>query len=112
MLFRWSVDRVDWEGAWGWGDVRITELFSEIIPKLLDFETMKWWEVERGGSHFVDLTNCCAEAQARALEIDLREDILFSLRLTGIKRVWGVREIAILRLLWWDPEHTVCPSRR
>ena len=112
MPFRWSVDRVDWDGPLGWRDVPITELFRVIIPKLHNYETMKWSEIEGASSHFVDLTDCSAEAQARAQEINLREDPLFSLRITGPKRVWGVRDIAILRLVWWDPRHTVCPSLR
>ena len=25
----------------------------------------------------------------------------------GKKRVWGLREGAVLHLLWWDPDHEV-----
>jgi hypothetical protein len=34
------------------------------------------------------------------------------------QRVWGIKEVAILRIIWWDPEHSVCslakkhPSKR
>jgi hypothetical protein len=35
---------------------------------------------------------------------------LFSLLITGEKCVWGVKDVAILHILWWDPKHSVCPS--
>jgi hypothetical protein len=34
---------------------------------------------------------------------------LFSLRITGKMRLWGIRDIETLRVLWWDPQHSVCP---
>ena len=41
---------------------------------------------------------------------DFEQARLFSVRLTGRIRLWGLRDVSILRVLWWDPEHTVCPS--
>jgi hypothetical protein len=51
------------------------------------------------------------EAQRRLVAI-AQDDIddLFSLHLGGKPRVWGVRDGSVLRLLWWDPEHEICPS--
>jgi len=40
---------------------------------------------------------------------DAVED-LFSLRLTGKKRLWGIRDRHVFKVFWWDPEHGVCPS--
>jgi hypothetical protein len=51
------------------------------------------------------------EAQRRLTEIDRDEQAqLFSIRIAAKKRIWGIRDIVILRLLWWDPNHEVCPS--
>jgi hypothetical protein len=65
------------------------------------------------GSHFVEVVNMVPGAQERLMKIGKDEQAqLFSLRVAGRMRLWGVRDIAILRLLWWDPNHEVCPSRR
>ncbi|MDQ2731557.1 MAG: hypothetical protein M3Y56_07855, partial [Armatimonadota bacterium] len=62
-------------------------------------------------SHPVELGKLCKAAQDRLVEI--RQDdaaTLFSLRIGGQGRIWGVRDGPTLRILWWDPQHEVCPS--
>lgn len=109
--FRWRVDQADYGGQWGWRDVAIQTLFGSIIPKLHDFESMTWSAIAGSGSHFVAIEDLCTEAQTRLRELERDEqDQLFSLRLDGRMRIWGVRDVGIFRMLWCDPEHTVCPS--
>jgi len=43
-------------------------------------------------------------------ELGMTDDALYSLRLSGKLRLWGVRDRSVLQLLWYDPEHQVCPS--
>ncbi len=100
------------EGPWGWNNVSTLDLLSEIIPKLKDYETQTWGEVEGSRNHSVDVENCVKMATSRLAEIDVYEDSLFSLRLTGTNRIWGIKDVAILRILWWDPNHEVCPSQK
>jgi hypothetical protein len=38
-------------------------------------------------------------------------DTLFSFRVTGATRVFGVVRREYLRVLWYDPDHKVCPSK-
>jgi hypothetical protein len=53
------------------------------------------------------------EAQDRLTEISLDDlDELTSLHLTGKGRVWGIIDQGVMNLLWWDPEHQVCPSHK
>ena len=37
---------------------------------------------------------------------------MHSLRLSGQERVWGILDQGVLSVLWWDPDHAVCPSLR
>ena len=37
---------------------------------------------------------------------------LFSVRITGERRVWGIKDVAILRVLWWDLDHSVYPVEK
>jgi hypothetical protein len=41
--------------------------------------------------------------------LDEFEDLV-SLRLSARERVWGILAEGVLELLWWDPDHKVCPS--
>ena len=38
-------------------------------------------------------------------------DEIYSLRLEGKLRVFGLRELNCLRILWIDREHEICPSK-
>jgi hypothetical protein len=37
-------------------------------------------------------------------------DEVISLRLTARERIFGIMDQGTLHLLWWDPDHQVCPS--
>ncbi|GJM43347.1 MAG: hypothetical protein DHS20C21_01890 [Gemmatimonadota bacterium] len=87
------------------------DIVHQIRSKLEGFETINWQEIERNGSHSVERWKLAKAAQDRLDAIGHRDlDELFSLRLTGPNRVWGIRKNAVLSIVWWDPEHLVCPS--
>jgi hypothetical protein len=48
MPFCWRVSDLDWDGPWGWSLATCEQLLKYIVPKLHDFESMKWGEVEGG----------------------------------------------------------------
>ena len=108
--FEWSVDQIDFEGRWGWGKIEIKFFIETILKKLKHYETMAWSEVEGSNSHFIPVNQIDKFAKDRLRNRHLFVEQLFSLRITGKKRVWGYREKKIFYLLWWDPEHQVCPS--
>ena len=110
--FCWRFSDPDMNGPWGWEKASVGEILGEIIPKLHDYESMTWAAMDgASGSHSIELDKLCKEAQERLSELGRGEQgQLFSLRITGERRVWGVKDVAILRVLWWDPKHEVCPS--
>jgi hypothetical protein len=83
----------------------------EVRSKLGNFESMTWAEIERGGSHSIAVSELEKPARERLehLQLDDIEEV-FSLRLSGKERVFGLRQGAVMRLLWWDPDHEVCPA--
>ncbi|MEH3100246.1 hypothetical protein [Sphingomonas adhaesiva] len=112
MPFKWTSNGIDLDGPYGWKNLTAEVLLCSIIPKLHDFEKMTWGEIDGPtGSHFVDVTAITKDARKRLPQIGILDvDQLFSLRITGKSRIWGIRDVAVLRVLWWDPEHLVCPS--
>ncbi|MCU7816542.1 MAG: hypothetical protein KZQ81_15420 [Candidatus Thiodiazotropha sp. (ex Rostrolucina anterorostrata)] len=107
----WHVNTIDRQGPWGWESIPAKTLWGNLHEKLCSFETMKWYQFPQQGSHLIQVRDLCRAAQKRLVEIQQDDiDELFSLRLGGKERVWGIRDQSVLKILWWDPNHEVCPS--
>jgi len=80
---------------------------------LASFETMTWNEILRasGGrrsgnnSHEIERDKFKLSAQERLNIRGVFSDTLFSLRLNGGTRIYGVREGRCLRVVFFDPHH-------
>jgi hypothetical protein len=61
-------------------------------------------------SHYISIDKLCADAKRRANTICLDEKELFSLRLQGDVRLWGIIEPnGCFFVIWFDPNHKVYP---
>jgi hypothetical protein len=110
---RWRIAFVDYEGPWGFNNVNDVDVLKDVLNKLKDYEGMFWREIEGHENHSISVTSICRDAKHRLSEIN-KEDYqdLFSFRLNGKHRLWGIKERDAFYILWWDPDHTVCPSIR
>jgi hypothetical protein len=107
----WHVRILDRGGPWCWDSIDTGVLWEIIHSKLSNYEKMKWSEIEGPRNHFIQVPQLIPEARARLAEIDQDDtDSLFSLHLDGKKRILGIRDGHVLKILWWDPDHQVCPS--
>jgi hypothetical protein len=113
----WRFRDFDWDGPWGLESCadRIANMRSHIEAHLSSFETMTWEEIlranggrgEKGGnnSHPIAREKFKKEVQERLAEKQIFADDLFSLRLDAGTRVYGVRELNCLRVVFFDPYH-------
>ena len=110
----WKIGTLDTDGPWGWKQINIETIWKDIYAKLANFETMTWAVIKQSGSHLVAKSDIDSKAQRRLKKINQQDDIdeLFSLRLTGKKRIWGIMDQNTLKILWWDPNHTVCQAQK
>jgi hypothetical protein len=108
----WRIARLDTASDWGWHVVDTHTALNCIHCKLRQFEGMAWDEIERGGSHSVEVGKIIPEARKRLEDLKISHDPLFSLRLSGKERIWGYRVGNVLSIIWWDPEHKICPSHK
>lgn len=46
------------------------------------------------------------------MEVQDRVSDLFSLHIDGKTRIYGIRDGRALKLLWYDPDHTVYPMTK
>lgn len=123
-LMRWSDAKADKVGLWSWGvnrDWDDATWHGELHPKLCNFATMTWAEIEahrvkskknksRKAHHELPLTSVCQEAQVRAGVIKVPADMLFRFRLGGKKRLWGYRLADLFNVVWYDPTHQIYPT--
>lgn len=109
----WRFARMDFEGPWGWKRLGAGHV-DTVHSKCASWEKLRTGEMfGRGGNKLIPLERLAPEAQARLREIKADDlDALWELRVGGKPRIWGTRSEHIFDLIWWDPEHTVCPSKK
>lgn len=109
----WRVSIIQTVDPFGWHVATLDELRT-IQQRLANLETMSWSEILIRGKHWnhnVELAQICPEARANLAEIGQDDvDAVLSLRLTNVGRVWGLFQAGVVRVLWWDPQHSICPG--
>jgi hypothetical protein len=99
--------------TWGWLGIHEHIGVEELLKKLQEYEARTWNEIlgDKKREHPVPVTKLPTEARKRLEQLKLDDlDELTRLRLNGKQRIWGHLDGYIFKILWWDPEHTVCPS--
>jgi len=111
----WSFAQIDFYAeVGGWIRLQPGDL-DELLARFRQWEMMTWGEILSEGrrqNHAISVNQCIDKAQERLefLKLDDLEE-LTSLRVNSKGRVLGIRDREVFRILWWDPEHEVCPSR-
>lgn len=121
----WSflhVDNRDPSCKWSWAHCTTPDL-CRLLDVLRECERKTWFEIFNEQVHKKNRTlrrngavavgDVCVDAQKRFAELpglDEYEEIV-KVRITSAGRVWGVRNENVLHIIWWDPDHTVLPSR-
>lgn len=107
----WSFSLIDTEDRWAFHKIKETRLHTLLTKEFKNKEGLNWAQLQKNGSHNIKLEELSKGARKRLEDIKQDDlDELFSLRFSGKERLWGIRENNILKILWWDPEHEICPS--
>ncbi|MFO2764863.1 hypothetical protein SCM10_15685 [Legionella pneumophila serogroup 1] len=109
----WSFSLADNNGKWGFKQLTEDQLHNLIFEELVSKESLNWNDLKTSKSHNILKSKIIKEAQSRLEELNMDDlDEIFSLRLNGKKRLWGIRQANVLRVLWWDPHHEICPANK
>ena len=112
----WSLLIFDHDGPWGKNCCQdLVVLWDEIYTKLRQYEIMTWGQIyqDKKRNHDVAVGSLIKDARDRLTLLKLDDyETLFRFRLSGEQRVWGIRDGRVFKLLWWDPEHHICPSTK
>ena len=108
-----GLSRMDNDGSWSWANMTPAHV-KMIAEACAGWQTLRNGEfMNMAGNKPIPVENLCPAAQKRLTEIELDDyDRLWELRLGGTERIWGVLEDAVFYVVWWDPEHEVCPSTK
>lgn len=109
----WRIAKMEMVDPFGWHQVD-SAMLSYIRDRIIEFERRTWAEILGDHhNHPVEVGRLAPLAQERLQEMrqdDLEE--MLSLRLSGKERIWGILDRGVCTLIWWDPEHQVCPSQK
>lgn len=93
--------------------------WEELLPRLREFETMKWKEILKDNkhNHFIDVNKLNPVAINRLNDMPIEAASLLSLRITGTHRVYGFFQGNHFHILWFDKNHgdnntCVCKSKK
>ncbi|MFM2315355.1 MAG: hypothetical protein RLZZ04_4633 [Cyanobacteriota bacterium] len=111
----WRISKIQFVDPFGWHNLDFKQI-DYIRTKLSDFETMTWNQIfveAKKQNHSVYIDQLSTEARNRLDTLDINDiDQLWSLKLSGRQRVWGILDQGVFDLLWWDPQHLVCRSNK
>lgn len=109
----WRFNSADRGGPFAWSNLNDPVEYKKVIERLTDFETMNESQLAQQNCHFIPIDDLSPDAQKRLLDINIDDlDELYSFRIKGRPRVFGVHRGSYMRVLWYDPEHKVCISRK
>lgn len=107
----WRFNAADRNGPFAWSNLADGDVHKEVIETLAALETMTEGDLGAKGCHFIAVPSLCKEAKDRLSDLQLDDlDELYSIRITGKTRVFCIHREDVLSVLWYDPEHAVCPS--
>ena len=113
-------DKIDRSGNYAFDVNREDFDHKEVLGKMVDYSSMTWGEVKRqthddGKSkhHFLTPGSLSKGAVERLKAKDLEEfsDYIFSFALQNKIRIVGIRNGEKFHVLWYDPNHEICPSK-
>ena len=119
----WQFSLIDKDGPFGWQGLAGNRWWEKILPSLQSREQMTWQQIlsESGGksngngtnNHPITIENLSPGARKRLKDLGIKDVYeLFSLRVTGKERIFGIRQDNVLKVLWYDDDHKVCPLNK
>lgn len=103
----WRFANCDIGGPFSWSSIAPEDAIR-VVTCLTDFETRNWTGIEETGSHEIETHRLEKPARDRLVDIGHDDqDVLMSFRITAKCRLWCIKDGAMMRVLWWDPEHAV-----
>lgn len=110
----WRFYETDNDGPFRWDAISDADL-RVVVWIMATIDHKLWSSVSGegvGNIKGIPLSRLSQEALHRLRAIKKDDlDQLYEIRVGGKPRVWGIKRGDAFHVLWWDPEHKVCPSK-
>lgn len=117
----WIFTEIDRSGEFAFDMHRIDKDSYEILDKIINYSSMTWGEIQRqthddkrSKHHYLSPDTLSETARKRliAKRLEDRSDDIFSFAFNNLLRIVGYRDKEKFYVLWYDPNHEVCPSSK
>ena len=117
----WIFTQIDKSGEFAFDVHRIENDSYVILDKIISYSSMTWEEIKkqthddnRSKHHHLTYSSLsdAAKKRLKAKQLEDRSDDLFSFAFTNMLRIIGYTEKEKFYVLWYDPNHEVCPSTK
>lgn len=109
----WNFNTCDRE-KWPFTEEGVKDaIWTEILPKLQEWEKQTWAQILVDGkkfNHSIDTAELSKAARDRLAQRYIEEDSLISLRLNGTHRLYGYIVKSVFNILWYDTDHGDNPT--
>jgi hypothetical protein len=109
----WRVRHVQMATPYGWRELS-PEQIVYVQSKLSAFESMTWKEIfvdAKKQNHAIEVGDLKCDKARKWMESNMKgQPTLWTLRFTGKQRVWGIFSEGAYQIVFWDPEHQICPT--
>jgi hypothetical protein len=106
------------EGQFEWGRIRDLKRVATVLGRVQELEQKTWLDLQRADAslHAHELSAHKLSAAARQAiadaKLDAEIDQLFQVGVSGKQRIIGLRYESEFHVVWWDPQHEFCPSKK
>ena len=117
----WSFANIDKSGKFAFDVTREEFNHQDFIEKMIGYSGLTWGEIkkqthDKGKSkhHALNYDTLSRDAQERfrAKNLSEYEDSIFSFAFNNLTRIIGIRKNEKFEVMWYDPRHEFCPSRK
>lgn len=110
----WRFNEADRDGPFSWAAIADADLQRVVL--VMESMDDRTWNAASGDGvgqiKAIPVANLGVLGLKRLRDLHLDDlEVLHEIRLAARPRVWGIRRLHTFHVLWWDPDHQVCPSK-
>lgn len=111
----WRINRIQMVDPYGWHELSLAQI-RYIKSKLSEYERRTWNEIfikDKHWNHPLSVSEFKCSKAKKWMQVNMPDqDQLWTLRLSGAERIWGVFGDGIYLVLFWDPKHLIWETDR
>ena len=115
----WVFDSIDRDGHFNFDPRRSDIKCDDVLEKIIHYSMRTWKDIKgekhdsgKTKHHFLSYEALSEKAKARIRKLQLEEnlDSIFSMRMSNMVRIVGLRDGEKFIVKWYAPHHEFCPS--